>query len=54
MQCYIKDRYNFATTHMLMVSDYDIVIDSIYDDNSSITVAGEISGIEGDFICVQG
>ena len=24
MQCYIKDRYNFATTHMLMVSDYDI------------------------------
>ena len=54
MQCYIKDRYNFATTHMLMVSDYDIVIDSIYDDNSSITVVGEISGIEGDFICVQG
>ncbi len=54
MQCYVKRRSDFKTVYALDVYDYDVVIDSIYDENGSISVVGEVSGIEGNFIYFNG
>jgi hypothetical protein len=54
MLCYIKSRADFRTSTLLTVLNYDIVIESVYDDVSSITVLSEISGIEDDFIIFDG
>jgi len=54
MNCFIKQRSDFKTIHRLTVLDYDIALDSVYDDASSITVLDEITGIEGDFLYFDG
>ena len=54
MDCFIKRRSDFKTIHRLTVLDYDIALDSVYDDASSIAVLSEISGIEGDFLFLDG
>lgn len=55
MLCYIKSRTDFKTKPAPpVVLDYDIALNSVYDDASSIVVQGEITGIEGDFIYVDG
>lgn len=54
MDCYIKRKSDFRTTHRLTVLDYDYVIDSIYDENSTFTVLSEITGIEGGFLFFDG
>ena len=54
MNCFIKRRSDFKNIHRLTVLDYDIALDSVYDDSSSITVLDEITGIEGDFLYFDG
>jgi len=54
MLCYIKSRATFHTSASLTVIDYDIALDSVYDDASTLTVLTEIINIEGDFICFNG
>jgi hypothetical protein len=54
MLCYIKSRATFRTSSTLTVIDYDIALNSVYDDASTITVLSEITGIEDDFICFDG
>ena len=54
MDCFIKRRSDFKNIHRLTVLDYDIALDSVYDDASSITVLDEITGIEGDFLYIDG
>lgn len=54
MICYIKRRLDFKTVRMLPVADYDVVLGSIYEENSTVTVPGEVTDIEGDFIVLDG
>lgn len=43
---YLKDPRTFKTTHLLDVSSYDLVLGSIYNDTSKVTVVGEYSDLE--------
>ena len=54
MQAFIKQRSDFKTLPVLNVIDYDITIDSIYDENSVFTVAGEYALNQGDFLFFEG
>lgn len=54
MLCYIKSRATFRTSATLTVIDYDIALNSVYDDMSTLTVLTEITGIEDDFVYYDG
>ena len=54
MLCYIKSRATFQTSATLTVIDYDIALNSVYDDASTLTVLSEITSIEGDFVYFDG
>lgn len=55
MLCYIKSRQTFRTiSQPLVVLDYDVAIDSVYDDVSVITVLSEITDAEEDFVYLDG
>lgn len=50
MICYIKDRKTFVTKGTYPVSEYDIVLKSIFDDQSKITITGIANAVEGDWV----
>ncbi|MEL7609487.1 MAG: hypothetical protein AAGU74_08260, partial [Bacillota bacterium] len=54
MQAFIKRRTDFKTLPLLNVIDYDITLASIYDENSTFTVAGEYALNQGDFLFFEG
>ena len=54
MQGFIKRRSDFKTIALLDVIDYDITLASIYDENSSFKVAGEVALNQGDFLFFEG
>lgn len=54
MEAYLKRFTDFKTYAKLVVLDYDAVIDSIYDEQSTFTVVGDTEIIPGDFfICSE-
>lgn len=57
MLCFTKRRSDFknAGPYVVLENDgYDIALDSVYDDTSTITVLTELSGVEGDFLYFDG
>jgi hypothetical protein len=57
MLCYTKRRSDFKNSGLYVVLEndgYDIALDSVYDDTSTITVWTELSGVVGDFLYSDG
>ncbi len=53
MTCYIKNRLTFITESNHEITDHDIVLDSIFDDKSTITITGKHAAAKGDIVCVD-
>lgn len=51
---YIKSKTDFTNSKILQVTDYDCVSGSIYDTNSTFTIAEEYAANEGDFFVFDG
>ena len=51
---YVKNRKTFVTTHLLEMSEYTLVLGSINNNVSKVTVIGELSGLEDDFFIYEG
>lgn len=47
MRCYVKDRYTFITSGVYEVSEYDIFLNSIFDDKSKISIMTDNNISEG-------
>lgn len=50
MKCYVKDRWTFVTSGVYDVSEYDLFLQSIFDDKSKITIVTDENITEGDII----
>ena len=50
MKVFIKNRSDFKAAALTDSVDYDLVIHSIYDNVSNLTVVGTYPNVEGDFI----